>query len=160
MQNESQKVLGPKFKFYFFAITVIFSAVICLWVNTIKLLDGDLSDISADLYPYSLCILFIFVIAGMILDEYIRKYPGFLVLIGTSIYTLCYIGIAIAFGGYSSVGFVILLMYLLFVGVSVLLYKYFYPLLVVKNKHVKIFNTCYLVIVLLITISIGTIYWL
>ncbi len=144
--------LNGKFKKFYFIITI---SICLLWLAialVLRLFKVDL--INNDIfYIYYNAFIIVFLIAGMIIDEKIRKYPGLIVLIGTSIYCFVYVSLCSIGGTYVNV--IVSFIFLLNVLLSYILYKRVYPLIVISKNKVKIFNTFYLIIMLTLSIIVG-----
>lgn len=161
MQKKKESLLfSPKFKKMYIVITC------CLWLlaniifNVLYLFNNNVVASSDIVYSYSTALFLVFVVLGMIVDESIRKYPGIIVTLCTSVYSFSYVNICVLKAGYGLSGAFILLFFALYIVVSFLIYKYIYPKVVVRKNAVKWFNTLYLIFVVLMSIGIGSFYWI
>lgn len=150
--NDRNLFLNNKFKKYY----LIISIVICLfWVaiSSILKLIGNNFLFNEVFFPYYNAMLIILLIVGMIIDEKIRKYPGIIVTLGTSIYCFSFIYMCTI-----DKNLTIPIVYIINIAISYIIFKYVYPkIIVIKNAN-KVFNTVYIIIVLSITLFIGMYY--
>lgn len=161
MQKPKESLfLSPKFK-------KIYIIVVCsLWITSflifsmLSLFGSDFVSTNDNVYSYSTALFLVLVVMGMLVDESIRKYPGIIVSVVTAIQSFCYISICILKGGYSIAGIIMQICFALYIIIAFLIYKYIYQMLVVKKNAVKIFNTLYLMLIVLITVGIGSFYWI
>ncbi len=159
MQKRKENVfLSPKFKKLYVGLSCGLTMLITMILFIMMLAGNNVAQSNGSVFTYCTALMLIIVVVGMIIDESIRKYPGLIITFCTSIYTFSYILICFMKGGASTVGYVMLAGYALFIGISYLIYSKFYPILVVGEKYVKLFNTLYLIIVLMVTIVIGFMY--
>lgn len=160
VKKRENVLLSPKFKKLFFIVSCSFTMVITLvfWLLSI---NGD-NYVADNEYVFSYCtvLMFIFVVIGMIIDEKIRKYPGLLVTIGSSIYAFSFICICVIEGGYSISGLIMILLFLLNITLSFIIYKWIYPKIVVGEKYIKLFNTFYLIVLIVVALTFGMFYWI
>lgn len=158
MQKRTEKVfLTPKHKIIFMGVTCGLSILVVIILCILTLIGNDLVISNSAIFSYCTALYLLFVVFAMVIDEAIKKYPGLLVSIAVSIYSFCYIIICFIKGGQSTLGYSMVIGYIIYIGLSYLLYSKVYPIVAIKEK-IKLFNTIYLMLVILITIAFGFIY--
>lgn len=159
VKKKDELFLNGKFKKTYAIATIFVSIVFAIFCFVLSAINSSFIE-NEYLFSYTTCFYFVFIIGGLILDEKIRKYPGLVVVIGSACYSLSYMVFAVCKGGLSTLGIIYTIIYLLFMGLSFVIFKYLYPKIVVMRNGQKIFNTGYLMIIVSITFILGTLYWL
>lgn len=152
IEKRNELFINAAFKKWYLIITC---AICLLWVVIAFVLTiFNVEFIKKEIFNiYYNAIIIVLVIVGMIIDEKVRKNPGVIVTIGTSIYCFSYIALCSLNYGFSKV--IYPLIFICIIGLSYVVYKKIYPsIIVVKNMN-KVFNTIYLIVLLSITLLIG-----
>lgn len=155
LKEKDELFLNYKFKKMYLIVTLLICMIWIVIMSIFNFIDVDILN-GDNFFAYYNAFLVIFIITGMIVDEKIRKYPGLIVTFGTSVYCFSYVYICCLRGSFS---FWVLL-FLVNIYISYLVYKKIYPVIVVMKNGAKLFNTIYLIIILLITIVVGCSMWM
>lgn len=159
MQNQKNNVfLNPKFKKLYAITSCGLFLLIALVLLIMMLCGNNVAKDNSEIFTYCTALLFILSGLGMFIDESIRKIPGMIIIVCTAIYSFSYIVVCFLKGDPSIFGYVLLGVYSCFIGISYIIYKNVYPIVLVKEKGVKLFNTVYLLILLTVTIVAGFMY--
>lgn len=154
LNNKNGLMFNSKFKKMYCFITF---GICIFWILLVTVLNlfGNEFMFKNIFYTYYNALFIVLLIVGMIIDEKIRKYPGFITTIGTAVYSLCYIYLCCF-----RTNIFLVVLYVVNGVLSYLIYKYIYPKIIVTKNGNKIFNTIYLIIILTITLILGMYYTL
>lgn len=160
VKKRENVLLSPRFKKLFLILSCSFTLIISLVFALLSI--GGNNYVADNDYVFSYCtvLMLVFVVIGMVIDEKIRKYPGLLVTIGSAIYSFSFICICVIKGGCSIEGLIMVLLFFLNILLSFIIYKWIYPEIVIRDKYIKLFNTLYLIFIVLVTLTFGMIYWI
>ncbi len=156
MSNRTNEIfIGPSFKKWYIGITLGVCIVWTLITFVTYLCGNDLMVNGGTLFGYYNALVIIFAIISLYLEEKIRKYPGVLSVVCISIYYFCYIVLCMLRVDFTIFSILISVGYLLFIGISLLIYKLLIPLIVVKKNGLQIFNFIYLMFLVNLTLIVG-----
>lgn len=158
MQKKKENVfLSPKHKIVYLIASSILSFLVLFILGGLTISGNDLVSTNSAIFSYCTALYLLLVIFAMLIDEAIKKYPGLLVLCASALYSFVYVCICFIKGGQTITGYIIVSFYFVYIGLSYLIYKHFYPAIVLKEKN-KVFNTMYLIVFLMVTIVFGFMY--